>query len=237
MLEPRIEVLGAGDQAKTMMSQNFSLRKNSEIPFYCKPVSLFLCVWLMMLVSFQMHFSVDSYPDLSLALSLFALSFGSLLLGYFTVRAAARSLGRPPDLARHYHIDLTRLRRVQAWLVAIAVAILLMNLITEGKPPIFGFFGADTLKYSDYGKLKQLLIGATMALLVSTSFETSRKRKILAYIFSRLSDGICDTRLPLGNAESGTVCILSPHSFKQEEFISDRGNYLILRFAYCQFHW
>ncbi len=185
MLEPRIEVLGAERiKRKTMMSQSFSLRKKSEIPFYCKPVSLFLCVWLMMLVSFQMHFSVDSYPDLSLALSLFALSFSSLLLGYFTVRAASRCLGHLPDVAQHYRIDLTRLRRVQRWLVAVALAILVINLITEGKPPIFGFFGADTLNYSNYGKLKQLLIVATMALLVSTSFETSRKRKFLAYTFS-----------------------------------------------------
>jgi hypothetical protein len=176
------------------MSGTFGLRRKSDIPFYCKPVGLFVCVWLLMLATFQMHVSIDSYPDLSLALFVFAISLLSLLLGYFTVRAASFCLDYRPKIASSYRIDLVRLRRVQLWLIAVASAIFVLNLAAYGKPPIFGFFGADTLNYVEYGKLKQVLNTAIMALFVSTSFETSKKRKLLTCTFSILCMAAYATR-------------------------------------------
>jgi oligosaccharide repeat unit polymerase len=171
---------------KVIMSQTFSVRRKSEVPFYCKPIGLFLCEWLLMLVSFQMHISVNSYPDLSLALFVFALSSISLLLGYYTVRAATYCLNHTPKIAPHYQIGLLRLRRVQWLLLSVAIAIVIMNFAAEGKPPIFGLLGDDTLNYMKYGKLKQVLNTAVLAVFVSASLETSKKRKYLVYCFSLL---------------------------------------------------
>jgi hypothetical protein len=133
-----------------------------------------------------MHISINSYPDPSLAIGVFALSFGSLAIGFSTARAVDFSLGRVPRIAKRYQVNLGRLRGFQWWLLAVAIAILMLNLAVYGKPPIFGFFGADTLNYVDYGKLKQILNTATMALFVSASLETSKPRKLSVCAFSVL---------------------------------------------------
>jgi hypothetical protein len=141
----------------------------------------------MMLLSFQMHVATYSYPHLSLALFLFAASLISLSLGYATigfVQGYFKLL--PPKRSYGYQISLTRLRRVQWWLIAISISIVLMNFAAYGMPPVFSFWGVETLNYVEYGKLKQVLNTATMALFVSASFEDSRKRKALIYSFSLL---------------------------------------------------
>lgn len=171
---------------KPELSKTWSVRKRSDLPFYCKPVGLFLTLWVVMLLSFQMHLSTFSYPKLSVALTLFALSFVSLLLGYFVI-----FLVRPyitPALKRgsQYQINLRRLRRAQWWLIVVALAVVLINLEAYGLPPVFGFLGANTLSYIEYGKLKQVLNTAIMALFVSASFESSKRRKALMYTFSLL---------------------------------------------------
>jgi hypothetical protein len=136
-----------------------------------------------MLGTFQMHVSINSYPDLSLALFVFGLSLASFLLGHYTVRAAAYSLDCTPVFAPFYRIDLARLRRIQFVLFSIAAAIVVMNFAAYGKPPIFGFLGEDTLNYIEYGKLKQLSNTVTLALFVSASLETSRIRRYFTFSF------------------------------------------------------
>lgn len=169
------------------MSKSFTLRHPSELPFYCKPVALFVAIWLLMLGCLQLRLSQDTYPDFSLAWILFGVSLASLLMGHFTVRSAYLALGNNPSNVTSYRINLTRLRRVQWWLLAVAATILIGNLIAQGLPPIFGVFGFNTLNYDDYGKLKQPLDGATMALFLSASLESSRPRKLFLYSFSVLS--------------------------------------------------
>ena len=172
---------------KAKLSKTWLLRKKSELPFYCKPVALFLTVWLMMLSSFQMHIGVFSYPDLSLALTIFVVSFISLLLGYGSVVLVRHYVNLTPKLSWGYRINLTRLRRVQWWLIAISLSIVLINLAAYGLPPVFRFWGVATLSYVEYGKLKQVLNTATMALFVSASFlSRPRRRKMLIYSFSLL---------------------------------------------------
>jgi hypothetical protein len=165
------------------MSRTLSVRKKSEVPFYCKPLGLFLCEWLIMLGTFQMHVSINSYPDLPLAVFVFGLSFASFLLGHYTIRATAYSLNYTPVFAPFYQVNLPRLRQIQWVLFFIAGGIVVMNFVSYGKPPIFGFLGDDTLNYIEYGKLKQLSNTVTLALFVSASLETSRRRRYLTFSF------------------------------------------------------
>lgn len=167
---------------KPVLSEVFTVRKRGDLPFYCRPVELFISVWLVMLGCFLMQFSYSSYPETSMAWLLFASSVGSLLLGYFIVRLISLVV-RPPRIALQYQIDLTRLRRIQWGLFAIALPIITLNLVSAGLPPLFGFFGSDTLSYMEYGKLKQLLNAATMAIFVTASLESSKSRKLLMYGF------------------------------------------------------
>src|ERR1700722_2138107 len=59
-----------------------ALRPNEDLPFYCRPVSLFALVWFLMICALSVRISYDSYPEMGLPLFLFALSFLALLAGY-----------------------------------------------------------------------------------------------------------------------------------------------------------
>jgi hypothetical protein len=166
-----------------MFSKIFKIRDQSETSFYCRPLALFLVVWLLMLACFQIRLSYTSYPDLSLALKLFACSLISFLIGYFTVHSAYFAVGFSPSGASQYRIDITRLRQFQLATFVTAFAIIFMNWKLYGSPPIFG---EDTLGYQEYGSLRQILFPATMALFVSAPLEPSFFRRWFFYIFGPL---------------------------------------------------
>ena len=167
-----------------MFSPIFKIRERSELPFYCKPLWLFISVWLLMLASFQIRISYTSYPDLSLALIIFGCSLVSFLIGFATVRFAYLAVGYTPLGANHYQIDVTRLRRFHLATFGTAIAIIVMNWKLYGLPPVFGFFGIETLSYMDYGSLRQVLFPAIMALFVSAPLESSAIRRWFLYIFA-----------------------------------------------------
>jgi oligosaccharide repeat unit polymerase len=167
---------------KFLLSEAFTLRKPSELPFYCRPVALFISVWLIMLLALQTQFSYSSYPEILMAWMLFVSSLASLLLGYYAVRLVSLVI-HPPKVSLRYRIDLNRLRRVQWWFLAVAGSVIFLNLISYGLPPIFGFFGAATLSYVEYGKLKQVLNAVTMAIFVTAGLDSSRFRKLIMFSF------------------------------------------------------
>ncbi len=167
----------------TKPSRIFRVREQSDLPFYCKPLRLFFSVWLLMLTTFQLQISYTSYPDISLALILFALSAASFMTGYGTVSFAYYAVGGPPIGAVEYEIDLKRFRRFQLAALIVAVIILVFNWRKYGLPPLFGFFGADTYIYAQYGSLKQVLFPAFMALCVTAPLEPSRIRRWFFYAF------------------------------------------------------
>lgn len=166
-----------------MLPQLFKIRQPSELPFYCRPLYLFIAVWLMMLATFQLYISYTSYPDISLALMIFAGSLASFLIGYGTVRSASFALDYPPPNQHFYQIDISKLRRFHLLLFFISISILILNLKLHGLPPIFGFFGGDVLDYQEYGSLRQVLYPAIMAMLVSASLEPSKIRRWSLYAF------------------------------------------------------
>jgi oligosaccharide repeat unit polymerase len=165
------------------LSRVFQIREQAELPFYCKPLWLFFAVWLLMLAAFQLRISYTSYPDISLALILFAISVASFMIGYATVSFAYSAVGRAPIGAIKYTIDITRLRRFQLAALTVSTSLLILNWKKYGLPPIFGFFGADTFLYGEYGVLKQLLFPAFMVLFVTAPLETSPVRRWFFYAF------------------------------------------------------
>ena len=167
-------------------SKKFQIRKQSELPFYCNPISLFFAVWLMMLVTFQLRISYTSYPDISLALLLFAVSAISFMTGYGTIHFAYSAVGGTAIIPGEYRIDLKRLRRFHIICLAVALAIITLNWKLYGPPPIFGFFGLDTFAYGEYGSLKQVLFPSFMALFVTAPLESSIIRRWSFYAFGPL---------------------------------------------------
>jgi hypothetical protein len=166
------------------VSRVFQVRDQSQLPFYCRPLSLFVSAWLLMLVALQLHISYTTYPDLSIAVILFGASLLSFLAGYCTIRVAYHSIGPVPRGPSHYQIDLTKLRRLHLLAIGIVVAITLMNLKLYGLPPIFGFFGADTLEYFEYGSLRQFQFPLILLIFVSAPLETSLLRRGFLFLFS-----------------------------------------------------
>jgi len=170
----------------TITSRVFQVRGPSQLPFYCKPLSLFVAVWLLMLAALQLRISYTSYPDISLGLILFVASLLSFLFGYATIRVAYSSIGYVPSGYTHYKIDITRLRRFHLFLVGIVLAIMIMNWRLHGLPPLFGFIGLDTLDYMEYGSLRQLLFPCILLIFISAPLETSLLRKGCLLLFAPL---------------------------------------------------
>jgi hypothetical protein len=59
-----------------------------------------------------------------------------------------------------------------------------MNLKLFGLPPVFGFFGADTLDYQEYGSLRQVLFPDAMVLFITAPLEESWVRRWILYLFA-----------------------------------------------------
>jgi hypothetical protein len=139
-----------------------------------------------MLAAFQLHVSYTSYPDISLALILFAASLFSFLFGYVTIRMAYFSIGHVPSGYSYYQINLSKLRRFYFLLVGIVLAIMVMNWRLHGLPPLFGFIGLDTLDYMEYGSLRQLLFPCILLIFVLAPLETSLPRRWCLLLFAPL---------------------------------------------------
>jgi oligosaccharide repeat unit polymerase len=167
-----------------VLSEWHRFRKNTDVPFYCNPFYLFFAVWGLMLACVQLRVSYTSYPYFSTAFYLFAISACSFLAGYVTVRLACYSVGHHPVGPSSYQIDISKLRRFHLGAIAVTLSIMLMNLKLYGMPPIFGFLGADTLDYMEYGSLRQPLFTAILVLFVSAPIEPSRIRRWFLYIYA-----------------------------------------------------
>lgn len=169
-----------------MISRIFKIRESSELPFYCSPIPLFLAVWFLMLAALELHISYTTYPEIIPALLLCLSSIFFFLLGYATVHFAYSSMGCPPYGPTTYWIDPKRFRRFQTICFAITIGIVLFNWMRYGLPPLFGFFGAETLGYTEYGSFKQLLFPAVTSLFLTASLDPSRVRRWFFYAFGPL---------------------------------------------------
>jgi hypothetical protein len=136
-----------------------------------------------MLVCFQFHISYVSYPDFSLAFLIFAISFVSFLCGHFAILLLS-SLTTKSSQVAYYRIDIGKLRRFNLALSCAALPIIVLNLVTSGIPPLFGFFGANTESYIYYGKLRQFLFPLLVTLFVNSLLDTSRRYKALYCSFA-----------------------------------------------------
>ena len=137
----------------------------------------------MMLVSLQFQISYASYPNISLAVLIFAISSISFLFGHcFTtliVKLTAKS-----QIHAQYEINPLKLRQFNFLLAVGATGIVVMNLVTSGIPPFFGFFGINTLSYIEYGKLRQLLFPLLVTLFVNSFLDPSKLRRTVYATFA-----------------------------------------------------
>jgi hypothetical protein len=167
----------------TTVSGVFQIRDASQLPFYCSPIRLFLAVWFLMLAALELHISYTTYPEITPALRLCLSSLSFFLLGYATVHFAYSAIGRAPNGPTTYRIDSARLRRFQTICLVITFGIVIFNWVRDGLPPLFGFFGAETLGYTEYGSFKQLLFPAVTSLFLTAPLDPSRFRRWFLYAF------------------------------------------------------
>lgn len=164
----------ASASSRTERTRSISLRPNEELPLYCRPVSLFVLVWLMMLGALSVRISYDSYPEMVLPIFLFVLSLIALLIGYGITGLLLPSLAEQEAHPDEYVLNVRRLRNLN-WLFALAaIGIMVLNLKLDGLPPAFGFFSFDTTSYLEYGRLKQLLFPLLISIVVNSSLDPSR---------------------------------------------------------------
>ena len=189
---------------RTERTRSVWLRRNEDLPFYCRPVSLFVLVWLMMLCALSVRISYDSYPEMGLPIFLFVLSFLALLAG-----SGMTSVLLPSRIDQEVHpdeyvLDVRRLRRLN-WLFAlVAIGIMVLNLKLDGLPPAFGFFSFDTSNYLEYGRLKQLLFPLLISIVVNSSLDPSRFWKVhVGGFWASVAIFVCDTRRDLSRIIAG----------------------------------
>src|SRR5579871_5592730 len=62
------------DDRPLALRRHLWLRPDWSLPFYCKPVNLFVISWLLMLGTLVFRVSYDSYPEIGLPILLFVVS-------------------------------------------------------------------------------------------------------------------------------------------------------------------
>ncbi len=168
------------------LNKRLFVRSNRDLPFYCNPVVLFAIVWSIMLFTLSFHISYESYPDMSLPLLLFGISFIALLVGYwgwlFLIPATPAS-----ENSVSFIMSVTKLRKITAVFVVLAVAIMILNFKVDGLPPALGLLSFDTKMYLEYGRLKQLLFPLLITLVVNSYLEPTRARRIFLIAFGLLA--------------------------------------------------
>jgi oligosaccharide repeat unit polymerase len=177
-------LVAAGDWpevAGTGSSHTFArgiFRPWRELPVYCHPVALFLAIWVLMLACLSVHVSYVIYPYAGIPFLIFAVSAGSLLLGYF---ASTAILERDilQDDATSYVLDVTRLWQLNLLFCAFALTLIGFNWFTFGPPPAIG----DPSTYLTYGKLKQILFPLLTCIAVNATLDPSRLRRYLFIAF------------------------------------------------------
>src|SRR5580693_7583851 len=96
----------SSDAGRPQRLRRIVLRPNGDLPFYCRPVILFVLVWLMMLTALSFHVSYDTYPTVDLPISLFAVSLIALLAGYGLVRLLFPASSEQSDDGGEYVLNV-----------------------------------------------------------------------------------------------------------------------------------
>ena len=112
-------------------------RPRRELPFYCNPIALFFAVWILMLACLSVHISYVIYPGLGTPFLIFAVSAGSLLLGFFACTAVLDRDARE-DESISYSLDITSLWRLNLLFCVLALSLMAFNWLLSGPPPAIG---------------------------------------------------------------------------------------------------
>jgi oligosaccharide repeat unit polymerase len=159
-----------------MNATTHQVRPLAELPFYCDPVYLFVASWALMLGSLEIQVSETTYPDRSMGIILFLVSLLAMLAGIGAIRLANYA-EKTSAVPLAYRIDARLLRKINWILCGIVFLIVAFNWVSVGPAPVFGFFGAETSVYAEYGRLKQVLFPVAMALSLNSALEESGIRR------------------------------------------------------------
>jgi hypothetical protein len=158
--------------------QSGTLRPRQERPVYCNPIALFLAVWILMLACLTVHVSYVIYPYPFTPILIFLVSTCSLLLGFYASTAILIQ-DTPRNEPMFYHLDVTRLWRLNLLFCVLAIALIGFNWVTAGPPPAI----SDPSSYLTYGKLKQILFPLLTCIAVNATLDPSRSRRYLFIAF------------------------------------------------------
>jgi hypothetical protein len=173
---------------KSRKRQRFStypLRPNFALPFYCRPIPLFLAIWGIMLGALAFHITDVSYPMMDIPLALFAISTVSFLAGYaFTWLLRKTRAYDAGTLRSSVELNVARLRWCTNAMLLLCCIIIVANVRIDGLPPIFGFFSFDATTYEQYGRMKQVLFPLLICIFVNAVFDPSILRRTGLMLFS-----------------------------------------------------
>jgi hypothetical protein len=155
------------------------LRPRQELPIYCNPVAIFFAVWILMLACLCFHVSYVIYPYFATPLLIFAVSAGSLLLGYFAFTTVVEPAGVQGETVS-FVLDVTTLRRLNLLFCFLAFLLIAFNWVTAGPPPAIG----DPSTYLTYGNFKQVLFPLLTCVAVNSTLDPSRFRRYTFILFA-----------------------------------------------------
>lgn len=154
-------------------------------PFYFKNSYLFIISWIAMATSLSIGVSHSTHEAdflfyLLLTLSLISFAFGYLLWGLTHPSYKTHALSH---LFIQSESTDKKLYRILLTLFTISIPLMAFNYITDGPPPIFGFFGHETKNYLEYGRFLAPIIAISgIIIMMSALF----KKKYLTLFFLSL---------------------------------------------------
>ncbi len=158
---------------------------NSYMNKIVNPFQLFLVIWLVGLGTYTVKISTLLSPNQGILWVIFIFSIVFFALGFFGIRVISE-LYALTARKNYYSIVISQRRLtitlVMLWLVT--AIIVLLNLASQGLPPVFSTFGFNTLNYKEYGRAKGVLYPLLIALFVLTIYSEKRWLSKLMRIWS-----------------------------------------------------
>jgi len=153
------------------------------------PLLIFFGIWLFIFFTLSFSITEVSYQINELFVTLFLFSFLSYLIGlislsifpkiksnsiiYYSISNSIKSLKK--------QYSQTILKQSLFFIYIFIFTIVIFNIISDGLPPLFGFFGYETINYLEYGRFLGFLIPLSGILIVISPILTSKIQSRFAF--------------------------------------------------------
>jgi len=135
------------------------------------PLFVFVAVWFIIMATFSIRIATF-FPDFNIrqyiypTLSIISFSMGYLSLFLFKTKSIKKS-----------YVNYFSKKRFNIFifvLISISLMIISLNIFLYGLPPVFSFFGFDTVVYLEYGRFKGVLFAIAIFLFAISLFATKK---------------------------------------------------------------